>query len=118
MTTPLTRRHFLCRGASAGAVVTLPALVSEAALAPADLARWFRFADALEVHELAHVATGIAKAEALRQALLAIDPQPDCHAMAALVSQMGDGAIESIRRADEAFDAETKHGALAGATFP
>lgn len=100
------------------AVVTLPALVSEAALAPADLDRWFGFADALEDHEMAHVASGVSEAEALREALLAIDAQPDCHAMAALVSQIGDGAKEFIRHADEAFDAETKHGALAGATFP
>jgi predicted secreted Zn-dependent protease len=100
------------------AVVTLPALVNEAALLPADLDRWYGFADALEAHEMAHIEHEIAAAEALRQSLLTLEPQPDCQTMAALVTSHGEGAKEAIRRADEAFDAETKHGALEGATFP
>ena len=100
------------------AVVTLPSWVSEEALAPADLDRWYTFGDALESHEMAHVQFGIAQAEALRQALLAMDVQPDCRAIAAEISRVGESAKQSIRHADESFDAETKHGALAGATFP
>ena len=100
------------------AVVTLPALVSEASLAPADLERWSRFAGAIEAHEMAHVEREIAGAEGLRQSLLNLPPQPDCQAMAARVSEMGEQAKESIRRGDDAFDAETEHGALEGATFP
>ena len=100
------------------AVVTLPALVSEASLASADLERWYRFADAIEAHEMAHVEREIAGAEGLRQSLLGLPPQTDCQAMAARVSEMGEQAKDSIRRVDQAFDAETEHGALEGATFP
>jgi len=100
------------------AVVTLPALVDEASLAPADLERWYRFVDAIEAHEMAHVEREIAGAERLRQSLISLSPQPDCQAMAARVSEMGEQAKELIRRGDEAFDAETEHGAREGATFP
>ena len=96
----------------------LPALVDEASLSPGDLERWYRFADAIESHEMAHVEREIAGAESLRQSLLALHAEPDCQAMAARVSEMGERAKESIRRADQAFDAETEHGALEGATFP
>jgi len=100
------------------AVVTLPALVNEASLPPGDLERWYRFADAIEAHEMAHVEREIAGAEGLRQSLISLPPQPDCQTMAARVSEMGEHAKESIRHADQAFDAETEHGAREGATFP
>jgi predicted secreted Zn-dependent protease len=99
-------------------VVTLPALVSEGSLAAKDLERWYRFADAIEAHEMAHVEREIAGAEGLRQSLLGLPPQRDCQVLAACVSEMGEQAKESIRRDDSAFDAETELGALEGATFP
>jgi predicted secreted Zn-dependent protease len=100
------------------AVVTLPALVSESVLLEPDVARWYRFAEALEAHELAHVEREIAGAEGLRQALLALEPQPGCQTLAARVTEMGEAAKDAIRQSDDAFDAETEHGALEGATFP
>jgi predicted secreted Zn-dependent protease len=100
------------------AVVTLPALVSEAALSDADVARWYRFADALEAHEMSHVEREIAGAEALRQSLLLLEPMPDCQAMALRITELGEAAKVAIRLSDDAFDAETGHGALEGATFP
>jgi predicted secreted Zn-dependent protease len=100
------------------AVVTLPALVNEGALPAVDLERWYRFADAIEAHEMAHVEREIAGAEDLRQALLGLAPQTDCQVLAARVSEMGEQAKETIRSDDSAFDAETEHGAREGATFP
>jgi predicted secreted Zn-dependent protease len=82
------------------------------------VARWYRFADALEAHEMSHVEREIAGAEALRQSLLLLEPMPDCQAMALRITELGEAAKVAIRLSDDAFDAETGHGALEGATFP
>jgi predicted secreted Zn-dependent protease len=99
------------------AVITLPALVDEESLAPAELDRWRSFASALEEHEMGHVDREAAGATALQQALLGVGPQSDCTTLGNLVTAMGEQAKASIRSEDQEYDLETQHGALQGAIF-
>jgi predicted secreted Zn-dependent protease len=100
------------------AVITLPALHDAGALEPYELARWQVFIENLKAHELQHVANEIEGAKSLERDLQALPRLETCRAVGDTASAMAEDYKRAILEADTRLDAETKHGALTGATFP
>lgn len=99
------------------AVVTLPGLQDASALSRDALDGWQRYVAALKDHELTHVQNEVDGANLLRDELAGVEPAADCSALGKAIAELGEQQKEWIRQADTALDAETKHGALTGATF-
>jgi predicted secreted Zn-dependent protease len=100
------------------ALVTLPALQDGSGMSPGGLAHWERYIDRLAAHEVRHVDNEIAGARDLQQALTVMPAQPSCGEVRAAVDEKLAQTKHAILEADARLDAETKHGALTGATFP
>ena len=92
------------------ATVTLPRLVGIAALAPDVQVRWRRYIAALEMHEAGHVRYAYDH----RGDVLAALRGATCRTAEAA----GQAALRTLAEHDIAYDAETRHGQLQGATFP
>ena len=99
-------------------VVTLPALASPKALDDGELARWEAFRTNLRAHELHHVDNEVEGARRLQSALVALPYQETCRAVGDAAKALVQIEEQAILEADLRLDAETKHGALTGATFP
>ena len=99
-------------------VVTLPALASPEALNDDELARWEAFMTNLRAHELQHVDNEVEGARRLQSALVELPYQETCRAVGDAANALVQIEEQAIQAADLQLDAETKHGALTGATFP
>jgi predicted secreted Zn-dependent protease len=100
------------------AVITLPALESPEALLAWERVRWDNFIANLEGHELEHVANEIEGAGSLQSALLAMPTLETGGAVGDAANKLVSVEERATVEADARLDAETKHGALPGATFP
>jgi predicted secreted Zn-dependent protease len=100
------------------AVITLPALESPEALLAWERVRWDNFIANLEGHELEHLANEIEGAHRLQSALLALPTLETCGAVGDAANRLVAIEERATVEADARLDAETKHGALTGATFP
>lgn len=90
--------------------VALPRLVNAAAI-PGDLReRWQRYLAALEAHEAVHVRN----AYRTRGAMLRAIRQADC----ASANEIAAEAMDALRRRNEDFDRQSRHGEAEGARFP
>jgi predicted secreted Zn-dependent protease len=99
-------------------LVTLPSLKDAADVDAATLDTWQRYVASLTAHELQHVQNGIDAAEDLQASFLALGTLDSCGAVGVAANDLGEEHKAMIRDADARLDAETKHGALTGATFP
>ena len=100
------------------AVITLPALEDGAVLDVSDLARWQAFVASLRAHELQHIDNEIEGARGLQRDLQTLGYLETCRAIGDSANMLAESHEQAILEADARLDAETKHGALTGATFP
>jgi predicted secreted Zn-dependent protease len=111
-----------CRIASAtvelAALITMPILEDASALDGDEIARWEGFIARLKAHELEHIANQTAGAHRLQTALIALPHFATCDAVGEAANTLVLAAEQSVIEDDGRLDAETKHGALTGATFP
>jgi predicted secreted Zn-dependent protease len=66
---------------------------------------WRDLSLALEVHERGHCDVGVAAANALAEALAAMDPQPDAHSLACACHAVAEAVMARHRLLDVAHDA-------------
>jgi predicted secreted Zn-dependent protease len=84
------------------------------------VARWERYTAALRRHEMGHVALAKAAGDAVLAGLAELPPGAPAALVtraAALVTRAAALAVERIRAAERAYDAETRHGAAQGAAL-
>jgi predicted secreted Zn-dependent protease len=96
----------------------LPELTQPDGLDPDVAARWQSFIGGLRTHEDGHVQRERSGAADLKTAFLQVEPQATCSALGAQLNRLGEDAINRMKLADAAWDRETGHGRLQGATFP
>jgi predicted secreted Zn-dependent protease len=99
------------------ATVTLPRWRPLRSVAPAIVARWECFVDALRRHEAGHLAIVARTEDAVRAAIVDVGVQADLEGLAQAVDAAAREAVRRAREEDRAYDAETRHGAAQGAAF-
>ncbi len=100
-------------------VVLLPDLVDSPELPAKTLDTWQTYRQALETHEMGHVANQRKVAADLQNVFTGYtDVWQNCGALAAALKAEGDAKVNAIFAADRAYDDETNHGRLQGAVFP
>ena len=80
------------------------------------MSEWERFLRALEIHEQGHRTIAVRGATQLWQAILSVSA-PSCDLIAGLVETVTRPVVDDLRRAEERYDVETRHGETQGATF-
>ncbi len=99
-------------------VVTLPRWLGYADVNDPLVRRWIRYLDALQEHESGHRLTGINAASDITEQLPQLPPKPTCPEAEETANALARKILEGHRARDVEYDAETKHGATQGATFP
>ncbi len=100
-------------------VVTLPELVDSPDLPAKTEASWQTYRQALESHEMGHVADQRKEAAALQSILGSYsEVWPSCRDLGTALKAEGDAKVNAIYAADKAYDDATNHGRLQGAVFP
>lgn len=97
---------------------TLPEWKPPADASPAVVARWNRYASALQKHEDGHRDHGVGAGRAVLAALRRLGERPTCDAAGTAASAEGNRILDEFRKKDRTYDATTRHGATQGATFP
>lgn len=99
------------------ATVTLPRWRPLRSIAPAVVARWASFVDALRRHEAGHLAIVTRAEDAVRAAIAAVAVQPDLQVLGRAVDASAREAVRRAREDDRAYDEETRNGASQGAAL-
>lgn len=111
-----------CRIASATvelvALITMPGLQSPESLDYDEMARWEGFIARLKAHELEHIGNQTHGGQRLQEAIAALPSYATCGEAGEVANALTLSAEQEVLHADVRLDAETKHGALTGATFP
>jgi predicted secreted Zn-dependent protease len=100
------------------ATVTLPRWRPLRSVAPAVVARWTCFVDALRRHEAGHLAVVARTEDAVRAAIADVAAEPDLESLAHAVDAAAREVVRRAREEDRAYDEETRHGAAQGAGLP
>jgi predicted secreted Zn-dependent protease len=79
---------------------------------------WQRYLSALLTHEKGHARIGIDAARFIVSALQALPPGRDCEVADSLAAAAAREELELARDWERDYDAQTRHGATQGATFP
>jgi predicted secreted Zn-dependent protease len=98
--------------------MTLPRWSPPPGTAPELVARWERYVAALKEHENGHLEHARDLERAIRPALLAVPPAPDCDALDAAVRARYNELFDQVKARDAEYDARTRDGAEQGAVFP
>ncbi|MFT3713929.1 MAG: DUF922 domain-containing protein [Archangium sp.] len=99
-------------------VVTLPRWLGYADEQEPLMRRWRRYLEALKTHEGGHRDTGFRAASEISEKLAELPPQPNCDEAEEVANAAAMKILESYRKTDVDYDAETRHGATQGAVFP
>jgi predicted secreted Zn-dependent protease len=103
-----------CRVATAQskvqATVTMPRWTDSSWASDALRLTWNLRLREIRQHEQDHVQHGIAAAEAVQKALLALPPAESCNALKDEVQRTAQAIVEDAHRKDRAFDLQTAHG--------
>jgi predicted secreted Zn-dependent protease len=96
--------------------ITLPKWTPPSDAPPALVEQWKQFLAALETHEIGHKDIS---ARAARDVLTAIRRlNTMCTSFSVEAKRVTDGIVARLRVEQETYDAQTRHGATQGATFP
>lgn len=96
----------------------LPRWVDEAAANAPLRQRWNAYYDALLEHEYGHRDFGIAAAEAVASALLAMPHYRDCLVLRRNANELAARVLWGYLVREKDYDRETRHGMTQGAVFP
>lgn len=80
--------------------------------------QWRNYIDALWLHETGHRETGARAATEISQLLPTLPKQMSCDEAVTAANEAAKAVLEKHRIAERAYDLETQHGAMQGATFP
>ncbi len=80
--------------------------------------QWRNYIDALWLHETGHRETAVRAAAEIAQRLPTLPQQATCAQAESLANEAAKAVLEEHRAAERAYDLETQHGAMQGATFP
>lgn len=79
---------------------------------------WQRYMNNLETHENGHKDIALAGAQAILDALVSLPTYSTCDEAQSTANSTAQGIFNDYDARQEAYDAETNHGATQGATFP
>jgi predicted secreted Zn-dependent protease len=97
---------------------TLPHWNQPGNISPALVEKWNKYMAALQKHEDGHKDNAVSSGQEILQAFKALPAYPDCDQVKQNVSATGQRIIKQANQKDLDYDAQTKHGATQGATFP
>lgn len=97
---------------------TLPHWNQPNNIAPALVEKWDKYMAALQKHENGHQDNALTSGQEILQAFKALPGYPDCDRVRQNLSATGQRIIKQANQKDLDYDAQTKHGATQGATFP
>jgi predicted secreted Zn-dependent protease len=100
------------------ATITLPRWAVSDRAGNALIRKWENYASALRLHEDGHYSHGIQAAEEIRSLRHTLHTPDGCSTFERQFDGEATSILEKYRRADAAYDADTKHGRTQGATFP
>ena len=110
-----------CRVTRASVVVhvgtALPLWKGTPLAKPGVAARWRSFAAALATHEHGHASLALQYAQEAVSRLQAL-PGGDCGGLLSSAQSAFNAELSALNTAEAAYDAQTRHGATQGATFP
>src|SRR5262249_29721162 len=96
--------------------ITLPRWTPPPDAPPALVEQWKQFLAALETHEIGHKDISARAARDVLTAIRRLDTM--CPSFGAEAKRATDGIVARLRVEQATYDAETRHGATQGATFP
>lgn len=82
------------------------------------VSKWDEFRRALRAHEEGHGQIAVEAAEQIYEALSNLPVYPTCEGLEKAADELGENLLESHRRREKAYDAESNHGRNQGAHFP
>jgi predicted secreted Zn-dependent protease len=97
---------------------TLPHWAPPNNISPGLVEKWDKYMVALQSHEDGHKNNALSSGQAILRAFKALPPYPDCDEVKQNISATGQRIIKQANQNDLDYDAQTKHGATQGATFP
>jgi predicted secreted Zn-dependent protease len=96
--------------------ITLPRWMPPPDAPPALVEQWKQFLAALETHEIGHKDISARAARDVLTAVRRLDTM--CSSFSAEAKRVTDGIVARLKVEQTTYDAQTRHGATQGATFP